>query len=180
MARACYRPIRAGMCRLPAGHTFPTTMRRISPYENRSSGYRSHADIRDSAPSPQNLTGKPFLTCTVGPFMVELFAATGFADGRRGGQPRFRLSPGRKLPTPAALNEPAEGKPEPHGQDSHPLCVPKLYALQRRCGPSGRTSPTRPHPNGTRSVRIAPLLVCDNPQDNSRNCQGCRRPWRIG
>jgi hypothetical protein len=71
---------------------------RISPYENRSSGYRSHTDVRDSAPSPQNLTGKPSLTYSVGPFVVELFTAIGFADGRRGGRPRFRLSPDGSSP----------------------------------------------------------------------------------
>jgi len=39
-----------------------------------------------------------------GPFMVELFTASGFAAGRRTSPVRFGLSPGTKLPTPARLN----------------------------------------------------------------------------
>lgn len=45
VARACYRPIRSGVSRLPANRTFPANCQRqshrISPYESRSSGYRS-------------------------------------------------------------------------------------------------------------------------------------------
>ncbi len=41
-----------GMSGLPTRHTFPTHSRRISPYETRSWGYRSHGDIRGSATSP--------------------------------------------------------------------------------------------------------------------------------
>jgi len=59
---------------------------------------RSQTDVRHSAPSPQNFTGKPSLTYAVGPFVVELFTAAGFAGGRRGGRPRFCLSPGRSSP----------------------------------------------------------------------------------
>ena len=52
--------------------------------------------------------------------MVELFAAFGFAEGPRlRSKSRFRLSPGRKLPTPAELNGPC--RPEPLGRDFHPL-----------------------------------------------------------
>ncbi len=87
-----------GTCRLPTGRTFPALSRRISPYETRSWGYRSHGDVRASATSPWNLTGKPSLTYSVGPFVVELFTAIGFADGRRESQSRSRLSPDGSSP----------------------------------------------------------------------------------
>jgi len=52
--------------------------------------------------------------------MVELFAAGGFASGPRlRSKSRFRLSPGRKLPTPAELSGPRG--PGPLGRDLHPL-----------------------------------------------------------
>lgn len=44
--------------------------------------------------------------------MVELFTAFGFAEGRRGCQPRFRLSPSRKLPTPVEV-ERSPKRPNP-------------------------------------------------------------------
>lgn len=116
VARACYRPVRAGMGRLPTGHTFRRKqhwlLAPISPYEIRSSGYRSRTEVRGSVPSPRNLTGKPSLTCSVGPLMVELFTAR-FPPPRLAAA--FAESPGlsapvpfvakRKLPTPAALKE---------------------------------------------------------------------------
>lgn len=49
--------------------------RRISQYETRSSRYRSQTEVRSLAPSLQNLTGKPSLTYSIGPFVVELFTA---------------------------------------------------------------------------------------------------------
>ena len=52
-----------------------------------------HRLLSDSLASPR------------GPFMVELFTASGFAAGRRTSHVRFGLSPGSKLPTPARLNE---------------------------------------------------------------------------
>ena len=66
-----------------SGHTFPTklvriaslTSRRISQYETRSSRYRSQTEVRSLAPSLQSLTGKPSLTYSIGPFVVELFTA---------------------------------------------------------------------------------------------------------
>jgi hypothetical protein len=110
--------------------------------------------------------------------MVELFTAIGFADGRRGGQPRFRLSPGRKLPTPAALNELAEGKPEPHGRDSHPLCAPKTderSLAQRR--------PRRAHLTDAASFPVergrsaSPLFSSVTTYRTTQECcRGHRRP----
>ena len=47
--------------------------------------------------------------------MVELFAAARLTSGPRTSQVRFRLSPARKLPTPARLN--ALREREPPGQD---------------------------------------------------------------
>ena len=45
VTRTCYRPTRSGVSRLPADHTFSANCQwqshRISPYESRSSGYRS-------------------------------------------------------------------------------------------------------------------------------------------
>ena len=70
-------PVHMGMCCLPASHTFQQrtkSLAAISPYETRSSGYRSHTDFRGSAPSLQSLTGKRSLTFSIAPFMVELFA----------------------------------------------------------------------------------------------------------
>ena len=52
-----------------------TCAKQISPYESRSLGYRSRTDIRCSAPSPRNLTGKLFRSYSIEPFMVELFTA---------------------------------------------------------------------------------------------------------
>ena len=103
-------------------------------------GTASPTEIRDSAPSPQDLTGKPSPTFAVGPFVVELFTAVGFADSRRGGL-FIRRTPvlpvaREKLPTPAALNELAQPrKPEPHGRDSHPLCAPlvRRHRSSPRC-----------------------------------------------
>ena len=47
--------------------------------------------------------------------MVELFAALGFAEGPRlRSESRFRLSPGRKLPTPARVERTPLG-PDPSG-----------------------------------------------------------------
>ena len=51
-----------------------TCAKQISPYESRSLGYRSRTDIRCSAPSPRNLTGKLFRSYSIEPFMVELFS----------------------------------------------------------------------------------------------------------
>jgi hypothetical protein len=68
------------------------------PTKPEARGTDSQTDVRHLAPSPQNLTGKPSLTYSVGPFVVELFAAIGFADGHRGSQPRFCLSPDRSSP----------------------------------------------------------------------------------
>jgi hypothetical protein len=82
------RPVRTGMCRLPAGHTFPVLVHRISQYETRSSRYRSRTDVRSLAPSLQNLTGKRSLTYRIAPFIVELFTA-----GRLNRSPR-RSHPG--------------------------------------------------------------------------------------
>lgn len=142
VARAYYRPVHCGMSGLPARHSFqPGAPHRhstslISPYEYRSSGYPSAADVRSLAPSPNSLTGKPSLTFSVGPFIVELFTA-GFLARSPRWSPRFGLSPGSKLPTPAALKElarntqahsPADGiwgKTSPH-----PLC-PRTALLRR-------------------------------------------------
>ena len=108
---------------------FPDVIRQISPYETRSSGYRSQTDVRSSAPSPQNLTGKPSLTYSVGPFMVELFTARclparrqAFAESSRRSHPD---SVCRQTEAPHASR--VEGtrfrKPQPHGRDFHPLCI---------------------------------------------------------
>ena len=96
----------------PSGRPYFPRQCEISPYENRSSGYRSHAEVRCSAPSLQNLTGKPFLTCSVGPFMVELFTAGRLNRSPRWSAPVHSVARGQ-LPTPAALNELAEASPDP-------------------------------------------------------------------
>ena len=112
------RPVRTSMCCLPAGHTFPVLVHRISQYETRSSRYRSRTDVRSLAPSLQNLTGKRSVTYPIAPFMVELFTA-----GRLNRSPR-RSHPGtlcRQSVAPHASRvertrlEPT--KPEPHGRD---------------------------------------------------------------
>jgi hypothetical protein len=54
-----------------------------------------HRLLQDSLTSPFRF----------GPFVVELFAAGGFAAGPRTSHVRFGLSPGTKLPTSARLNE---------------------------------------------------------------------------
>ena len=110
------RPVRTGMCRLPAGHTFPVLVHRISQYETRSSRYRSRTDVRSLAPSLQNLTGKRSVTYRIAPFMVELFTA-----GRLNRSPR-RSDPGalcrqRAAPHASRVERARQSKPGPHGRD---------------------------------------------------------------
>jgi len=98
---------------LPSSSThFPGLTSRISPYETRSSGYRSQSNVRNLAPSLQTLTGKRSLTYSVAPFIVELFTA-----GRLNRSPEWSppVSPvtRRQLPTPAALSDLAEARPNP-------------------------------------------------------------------
>lgn len=83
-----------------------------------------------------------------GPLVVELFAVGFLSPERRGlSGPRFRPSPGRKLPTPAALNE-------PHGT--------RTRIAPEGCGPDPaggirtRFAPSRPQPLRARSVPVAP------------------------
>ena len=59
--------------------------------------------------------------------MVELFTAPGFIGGRRVGQTRFRLSPGRKLPTPAGLNEVKDPEPPRTGFGGMMPATPALH-----------------------------------------------------
>lgn len=66
--------------------------------------YPSSMPFPCSAPPPIDITGNP----STGLRTVELFAARSFQTGRRGCQPRFRKCDFRKLPAPAALNEPYE------------------------------------------------------------------------
>ena len=67
-----------------------------------------------SAASPKTLTGKPFL---IGPFMVELFTAVGFARSPNLVKVRLRLSPAWRLPTPAHVERtcPSQAGPNPVG-----------------------------------------------------------------
>ena len=104
-------------------------LHQISQYETRSSRYRFQTDVRSLAPSPrspplitkttdqklsriipdrkssQNLTGKPFLTYSIRPFIVELFTAEFLTRSPKQSYFGVDLSPDRQLPTPAVLNE---------------------------------------------------------------------------
>ncbi len=92
VARRFYPSSLSGMCGLPARHSFRSKfLRPISPYERRRLGYPlvsillTHPEKRchSSAPSPMQLTSKPFLTYSVRPFMVELFTARFLAQSPR-------------------------------------------------------------------------------------------------
>lgn len=68
-----------------------------------ASPYPSLRGVRGSAPSPPRLTGKPL----VGLSWLSYSRPPDLPGVLEPGQlARFRLSPGRKLPTPATLNEP--------------------------------------------------------------------------
>jgi len=136
---------------LPSGSThFPGRKGRISPYETRSSGYRSQSNVRGLAPSLQNLTGKRSLTYSVAPFMVELFTA-----GRLTRSPE-RSHPGvvcRQTAAPHAsrVERTRNSKSGPHGQDLHLLCLPSSgreeaaeRPLHRRGLAEGKVCPHRP------------------------------------
>ena len=114
---------------LPDRHTL-LDRNEISPYENRSSGYRSHTDIHCSAPSLQNLTGKPSLPIRLGLSWLSFSPPLGFADSRRSGHASVPSVARQQLPTPAALNELAAASPNPtdgilhhHELMNHPLCL---------------------------------------------------------
>src|SRR4051812_266731 len=80
--------------------------------------------------------------------MVELFAALGFAEGPRlRSKSRFRLSPGRKLPTPAELNGPSG--PGPLVRDFHPL-----RRITASVGRANEVIPCRPVSTGPVRHRI--------------------------
>ena len=80
-----------------------------------------------------------------GPFMVELFTAFGFAEGRRGCQPRFCLSPSQKLPTPVEVERsPKRSNPlsritrqivaSPASIDDDPTFVGRVRVARIHCG----------------------------------------------
>ena len=145
----------------------------ISPYENRSSGYRSHAEDRGSAPSPQSLTGKPSLTCSVGPFMVELFAAGRLTRSPERSAPVHSVARGQ-LPTPAALHDLARSKTESHGRDSERECsTPALPAV---CA-AGKQPPGRSlHRRGLaqkQGLSASPFFPSDPAEFH---CHGLRPP----
>lgn len=128
------------------------SLRRISPYESRSSGYRSHTGFRHSAPSSRNLTGKLFRSCSIEPFMVELFTVGRLTRSPDESCPVFFVAK-EQLPTPAALSELACASPNPTDGiftrfDLRLIQQPK--AKQDRC----LVSSTRPCPKA-RDVRIA-------------------------
>jgi len=139
----------------------PDATHRISPYETRSSGYRSRTDVHSSAPSPQNLTGKRSLTYSVAPFVVELFIARVRpspmcrpSPSRRGGHTPVPSVARRELPTPAALNELAVASPDPtDGICTRFACRNRWLSAGKR-SPRGFASPTRPRPKA-RYFRIA-------------------------
>jgi hypothetical protein len=132
-------------------------------YETRSSGYRSHTDVRSSAPSPQNLTGKRSLTYSVAPFVVELFVARVRpsptwqpSPSRRGGHTPVPSVARRELPTPAALNELAVASPNPtDGICTRFACRNRGISAGKR-SPSGFASPTRPR--STRGLSASPVF----------------------
>ena len=77
--------------------------------------------------------------------MVELFTAFGFAEGRRGCQPRFRLSPSRKLPTPVEVERsPKRPNPlsgitrrivaSPASNDNDPTFMGRVRVARIQCG----------------------------------------------
>ena len=122
----------SGPSYFPAMHAWP-----ISPYENRSSGYRSRTDFPSLAPSPKNLTGKPSLTYSVGPCAVELFTGQAFSSARSptespvGRSCHHAVAPGTsrvkgthaQCVSPAEVIASGEGVPllQSRGRDFHPL-----------------------------------------------------------
>src|SRR5690606_16971374 len=98
------------------------------------------------------------------PLMVELFIRRAFLLSARAGRWHIlpvRPSPGRRLPTPARLNEPSAPGPDPHGRDWRGLPPRTRFASPRPriarsevcpCRPS--SSPAANPPPGERSHRV--------------------------
>ena len=124
VARACYRPVRAGMCRLPAGHTFLIQRIRFPP---------TNTEARGTAPAQMFAIRLRLLRISLASPPLPL----------RLGLSWLSFSPPSDLPIVAGVVSPGpacrqteaphasrvEGtrlrKPQPHGRDFHPLCMPK-------------------------------------------------------
>ena len=111
----------------PARHSFRAASRDFPEQKGQASGYPWGRSVRSAAPSPQRLTGRPLRAAImVGSSPAEIFRSSRRASARR----PVRLSPGRKLPTPAGLSEPrSRSRPGPPGRDlrarmpAHPLRI---------------------------------------------------------
>jgi hypothetical protein len=132
--------------------------RQISPYENRSSGYRSHAALRDSAPSPSSLTGKPSLTFVVGPFVVELFMAGCLAQSPEWSL-RSCLSPSKNSPRqPRCTNSLAQARtPRTGFAPALHVIAPRATTRTRADGSCHRRGPRHFQRKRLGLVRIALL-----------------------
>ena len=156
------------MCRLP------TTILSRFIYSSKQIGFPSTKPeaqgtvpkriCRSSAPSPQNLTGKRSLTYLVAPFMVELFTARFLAESPRWSDPGSACRQ-TEAPHASRVEEThRNGKPQPHGRDSHPLCMSWIESIKdtRTKSYTGLVTnsvpPTRPC-TSARSVRIAHILT---------------------
>lgn len=103
VARVCYHPVRMGMRRRQAGHTFPTKV---------AGFHRTKPEAPVTDPMRQFAVRLRLLRILLAsaPLLVRLrlswlsFSRSGVWPDPRSGRLRCGLSPGSQLPTPAALN----------------------------------------------------------------------------